>query len=70
MMKFQQEFQLKVLLILKKMIIIKFREKLVSQDKNNFKGEIEDEYTPKLFSEEHNKKILNKKTLKRKPKYK
>ena len=27
---------------------------LVSQDSKSFKGEIEDEYTPKLFSEEHN----------------
>ena len=36
---------------------------LVSQDSNSIKGEIEDEYTPKLFSEEHNTlKILNKKT--------
>ena len=27
---------------------------LVSQDKKSFEGEIENEYTPKLFSEEHN----------------
>ena len=26
---------------------------MVSQDSKIFKGEVEDEYTPKLFSEEH-----------------
>ena len=27
---------------------------MVSQESKSIKGEIEDEYTPKLFSEEHN----------------